>query len=285
MKCPRCGLPVDPEDRQCNVCGEILTAAREKVSVAAAEKATARSAKPEAEELPFLNYNPAMPKYGIWWMIACAVFAVACIGVAFVHYSIEAMWASFISAALIFVPVLFILFGRSLQIAHSFRKELMIVVGVVGAVACFYLLAKGIEKSDIQVETSGINELATNENFTRTLVTGIVCMTILIGLIPIGKMVIRGMALGSGTDRFKTDTQREMHTRSSENTTAVELRKLELSHDLELRRLELEQERLRLEAQQVALLSDNRTQLLTDERQRPANAPNTPPPPPPPPAQ
>ncbi len=287
MKCHRCGLPVEPGDRQCSVCGEILTSNREgSTAFSSSSIASGEQSHPgENVRSMRMTITPAMQKFGVIWMVACAVFALGCILLAFAEFSTEAMWAAFISAALVSVPILFVVLGRTVEVAYYFRKELTVFVGIGGAVLCFYLLARAIQKSNVRVETAGMQEMVTNENFTKTLITAIICITIIGALLPIGKMILKGAAMNIGAGRYKTDSSQQQHIRASENINTLELRKLELTHEIEIRKLELEKERIRIEAERYTLLADNRDKLLTDDRtsKTPDPAAGIPPPPPPPP--
>src|SRR5690606_35056235 len=83
MKCPRCDLPVEPDESQCSVCGEILHSAGDRSAVfpkrtdnpPPKREPSAESRATSEEPLSFLAYNPSLTKYAIWWMVACAVFA------------------------------------------------------------------------------------------------------------------------------------------------------------------------------------------------------------------
>lgn len=288
MKCPRCDLPVEPDESQCSVCGEILHSAGDRSAVfpkrtdnpPPKREPSAESRATSDEPLSFLAYNPSLTRYAIWWMVACAVFAALFTGVAAVHYSIEAMYGAFICGGLIAIPLIFLLFTKILQIFYAFRKEVMIVTGFAVAVGCFYLVAKGIERSNIQVDTAGVHDLATNENFTRTLVTLIICGTVLLGLIPVVRTIVRGLALRTGTKRYASDTEQEMQIRTSENTTTLQLKKMELEYEIEMRKLELEQERLKFESERTLLLAANQQKLLENN----TGTVTHPAPPPPPPA-
>ncbi len=284
MKCRRCGLPVEPDDSQCGVCGEILTDTRE--TPAFDGSADNRYADPafdsEAGRPLRMTITPAMQKFGVIWMVSCALFALVCILLAFAEFSTEAMWAAFIAAALVSVPILFIVLGRTVEVAYYFRKELTVFVGIGGAVLCFYLLARAIQKSNVRVETAGMQEMVTNENFTKTLITAIICITVIAALLPIGKMLLKGSAMNIGAGRYQADSSQQQHIRASENINTLELRKLELTHEIELRKLELEKERIRIEGERYTLLADNRSKLLIDDRDSdtPGRSAASPPPPP-----
>jgi hypothetical protein len=287
-------MPVDSDESQCSVCGEIIRSGRERFAKPGASQNTAEDNMPSSADLfhaPKLELTPQMMKFGIVWMVLCAAFSILCISYAFYDYSIEAMWASFIAAGLAGLPLLYVILGRTVEVAYWFRKELTIVTGIAGVIFCIYLLAQAILKSNIQVETAGMQEMATNENFTKTLITGIICITLIAVMIPVARMLLKSSTVKTFTNRYEIDSRQDMHTRSSENTTSLELRKLELAHEVELRKLELEREKLQMESERLNLLTHNSQLLIAQQQsgeQQPGQAggaspplPPTPPPPPP----
>lgn len=287
MKCPRCRMPVDSDETQCSVCGEILRTAKSN-AFSPAEPVADEIAKPGPPPVaPKLELTPQLMKFGVVWMVLCAAFSILCIAYAFYDYSIEAMWASFIAAGLAGLPLLYVILGRTVEVAYWFRKELTIVTGIAGAIFCVYLLAQAIMKSNIQVETAGMQELATNENFTKTLVTAIICLSIIAVMIPLGRMLLKSSTVKTFTSRYETDSKQDIQTRTSENLTNLELRKLELTHEVELRKLEIEREKLQMENERLNLLTHNSQLLIANQaqsaEQAPGTLPQTPPTPPPPP--
>lgn len=280
MKCPRCRVPVESDETQCTVCGEVLKYSKERP----------KPEPPPTEEINTVEelglkfeISPSLAKIGIVWMVSCVLFAIVAIGVAFQASSIEAMWASFVAAGLAALPIIYVIMGRSVEVAYWFRKELTMLCGLGGAIFCVYLLSKAITKSQIQVETSGMQEMVTNENFTKTLITGIICVSLIAVMLPIAKMLMKSSSVKTFTDRYEMDSRQDMHTRESENMTSLELRKLELSHEVELRKLELERQRLEMEAERMQLLSVDPQLLLAMKTSGDSSYTNAAPPPPPPP--
>lgn len=271
MNCARCQVPLDEGDIQCGVCGEIVKPARPaEASPAASDNDTViqrpRASTPRAAAgVARLGLDPLLFKVSVWWMVACAAMAGIFIAVAFVKYSIEAMYASFVAAGLIAVPLVYIIFGRTVETAMSLRRELTLLAAILAALVGIYFLSLGIKQSDIHVETQGMQEMVTNTNFTKTLVTAIICITVIVGLLPIARMVFKGTSFSTELRGHQADAQTEIQAKTADNQNAYELRKLELQHELEIRKLELEKEKLRMENDRLTLLADNRMQLLTNE--------------------
>lgn len=244
-------MPIDLDEVQCSVCGEVLPRNTQKMET------TAPPPQPDAPgpAAPKLEITPGMVKIAVVWMVCCVLFAIVCIALAFHEFSIEAMWASFIAAGLAGLPLLYIVLGRTVEVVYWYRKELTVMLAIAGGTFCVYLIARAIMKSNIQIETTGMQQLITNENFTKTLVTAIICITVIAVLIPAAKMLLRSSTTKAFVSRYDIETEKDKHSRASENSTAVELRRLELAHEAEMRRLEVERERIRLEAEHKNLLA------------------------------
>lgn len=257
---------MDADETQCSVCGEFLTFERRRFDSPPRPDGDDPAAPgPSPAPAPRLEITPGMMKLGAVWMVCCVVFAIICIAFAFHEYSTEAMWASFIAAGLAGLPLLYIILGRTAETAYWFRKELTMLCGIAGALFGVYLLAKAILKANIRVETAGMQELATDQNFTKTLMTMIICLTVIAALLPMAKMLLKSSTSKGFVNRYEIDSRQDMHTRTSENATAVELRRLELAHEAELKRLDLEQQRIQLEAERLNLLAHESRLMITEE--------------------
>lgn len=244
-------MPIDSDEVQCSVCGEVLP--RQKQETESSQPPLSPDSTGPAA--PKLEITPGMVKIAVVWMVCCVLFSILCIGLAFHEFSIEAMWASFISAGLAGLPLVYIVLGRTVEAVYWYRKELTIMLAIAGGTFCVYLIARAIIKSNIHIETTGIQQMVTNENFTKTLMTAIICITVIAVLIPAAKMLLRSSTAKAFVSRYDIETEKDKHSRASENSTAVELRRLELAHEAEMRRLEVERERIQLEAEHKNLLA------------------------------
>lgn len=295
MKCPRCRMAVDADEVQCSVCGEMLKArpSKNRLNTEGADNIeTKEPYRDRGTSGPRLELTPGIIRIGVSWMICCVVFSLVAIGFAFYEYSIEAMWASFIAAALAGLPILYIILGRTVEAAYWYRKELMVLSGIAGGIFCVYLLGQAIIKSNVHVETAGMQEMVTNENFTKTLITAIICVSVILVMIPVARMLLKSSTMKTFTNRYETDSHQDMNIRASDNATSLELRRLELAHEAEMQRLELERHRIQIEADRVNLLTHESKLMLTAQTNESSNpSPNAGPsptgqsyPPPPPPA-
>lgn len=271
---------MDADETQCSVCGEFLTLERHSRRSSPPPWDGTEPAPPGPAPAPRLEITPGMIKLGAVWMVCCVVFAIVCIAFAFHEYSTEAMWASFVAAGLAGLPLLYIVLGRTAETAYWFRKELTVLCGIAGALFGIYLLAKAILKANIRVETTGMQELATDQNFTKTLMTLIICITVIAALLPIARMLLKSSTSKVFTSRYDIDSKQDMHTRTSENATTVELRRLELAHEAELKRLELEKYRMQLESERLNLLAHDSRLMIPEGSGESAPGSDAPPPPP-----
>jgi len=290
MFCQRCGVPLEEGSEQCSVCGEHVVKSRI-VRTKQENTETSLPSDPHNEDpLGFLFSNDTLVKPAVIWMAICLLLALGFIGVAFVQYSVEAMYAAFVCGGLSLLPILLVILGRTIQVAITIRRALTLSFIAAVILAGIYLLAQGIRESNVKIDATGAIDLARNENFTKTLVTFIICVAVLAGLVPLIRLLMRGTDQIGKVSHYKAESHRTIAQQGSENETTIKLRQLENERDIALRKLEIEQQKVQIEARRQQLLDSRNSQaLLTSDTQNPphtappASETGSPPPPPPPP--
>lgn len=250
MRCENCGVPLEEGSFQCSVCGEILKSSGKKSRTDFGMKDLAEDKFNRVSEVDPIDTMFSKKRFlypSIVWIVLCFLLAMGFTVAAVYDSSPEFMYAAFIVGTLAFFPLLFLITGRVLQLAVYTRKGLTVVFLGLVLVAVFYLISLGIQRSNMTINATGAMDLLKDPFFGKIAVTIVVCITILAALVPITRLIAGGLKGNSFLNHYKAESERMTGENRYDNDSRIRMRELEQQYELELKKLQIEEQRLQLE--------------------------------------
>lgn len=204
---------------------------------------------------------------GLWvyiWMGTCCVVGLG----SFVYGIYEAedlfFWMAFWIWGAALVPILFSLFFMLLsQFLRS--TALVIAVLVVGT-----LVAAGVLLQRMDPEL--LRTILQNRNFIMFAIVVAFCITIAVGMYVIANVLMSFFDRNAEQESQKLAVERELDIEELEAAKVVDLRKMDMEAQIRMRELEIEHERVRIEAKKVEL-EYKRRDLLENDPSPPKDTP------------
>ena len=269
--CPRCKHILPPHSHQCDKCGEILIESDGAKSAASGDAEKASRAAREAEDRATEALLRAMPgpfqlhTMAKFWMALCLVCAIISAFFAFKAEEEIYILSAFFFIGLTFLPVLIIIFGHVFGMALVARRELTYVAFGLMGLAGLIAIGWGISRSGMSMNFTGLTELLRDQYFVKVLITLLIMAGIVAIGVPLAKASMQKQSTRTMVKGFQAESAREMGLKFNENDSELKLRSIDLQHEVEMRRLELEEKRIQIEARQLELKAKAEHVLIEDK--------------------